>query len=148
MKKSILFGALAMFAIGAMSIQEVNAQNEVKVKKAETTTVKEKQEKPSAVTVTQEPVKKKDDCCADKKLATDKKESKDCCADKKKTEGCCDEKKVAADQKKPADCCADKNGMADGKQLKAEGKKDRKEAVNPNHKKGKKHRVKPAKVEK
>ena len=33
MKKSILFGALAFFAISAMGIQDANAQNEVKVKK-------------------------------------------------------------------------------------------------------------------
>ena len=90
MKKSILFGALAFFAISAMGIQDANAQNEVKVKKAETTAVSEEQGKPSTSTVSQVPVKqKKDDCCAEKK------EAKDCCAEKK--DAC--EKKVKAESK-------------------------------------------------
>lgn len=113
MKKSILFGALAMFAIGAMSIQDANAQNaEVKSKKAETTVVKSEKQ-PAASTVAQEPVKqKKGDCCADKKA----------CADKKKAD-CCADKKVAADQKK-ADCCADKKVSGSEKQVKADCKKE------------------------
>jgi hypothetical protein len=121
MKKSILFGALAMFAIGALSIQDANAQNaEVKSKKAETTVVKSEKQ-PTASTVAQEPVKqKKDDCCADKKA----------CAEKKKADNCCEGKKVAADQKK-ADCCADKKACADkkkadcceSKKVAADGKK-------------------------
>ena len=74
MKKTILLGVMAMFAIGAMSIQTANAQNaEVKVKKAEAAKVTTKAEKPSTTTVAQEPVKKTDDCCADKKISADKK---------------------------------------------------------------------------
>ena len=97
MKKSILFGALAMFAIGALSIQDVNAQTPVKVKKAETTTVSKTADTPKAATVTQEPVKqKKDDCCAEKKACADKKKG-DCCAEKKVANG---EKQVKADCKK------------------------------------------------
>lgn len=97
MKKSILFGALAMFAIGALSIQDVNAQNaEVKSKKTETTVVKPEKQ-PVATTVAQEPVKqKKDDCCADKKACADKKKG-DCCAEKKVVTS---EKQVKADCKK------------------------------------------------
>ena len=114
MKKSILFGALAMFAIGALSIQNVNAQTPVKVKKAETTTVSEKADTPNVTTVKQEPVKqKKDDCCADKKA----------CADKKKGD-CCAEKKVSADQKKSDGCCAEKQVTNGEKQVKADCKKD------------------------
>ena len=87
MKKSILFGALAFFAISAMGIQDANAQNEVKVKKAETTAVSEEQGKPSTSTVSQVPVKqKKDDCCAEKK---------DACETKVKAERK-DEKKASA----------------------------------------------------
>lgn len=59
MKKSILIGALALFAIGAMSIQSAEAQNPVKkqgtkteIKKAET--VKADDTKQAA----------SDDCCA------------------------------------------------------------------------------------
>ena len=58
MKKSILFGALAIFAISALSIHDATAQNvDKKAKKAETTTVTEKKAQPEATTVTQEPVK-------------------------------------------------------------------------------------------
>ena len=135
MKKSILFGALAFFAVSAMSIQDVNAQNEVKVNTKKAETVSEKQEKPAVSTVAQ-PVKK-DDCCADKKLSTDKKESKDCCADKK----------VAADKKKTDDCCADKKvnetekkAKDDAKVVKKEGKKVRHSAVKPKTQKAKKAR--------
>ena len=49
---------LAFFAISAMGIQDANAQNEVKVKKAETTAVSEEQGKPSTSTVSQVPVQK------------------------------------------------------------------------------------------
>lgn len=77
MKKSILFGALAFFAVSAMSIENANAQTPVKVKKAETTEVSKKSQAPSTTTVKQEPVKKADDCCADKKANADKKFSTD-----------------------------------------------------------------------
>ena len=76
MKKSILFGALAFFAISAMGIQNAAAQEvDTKAKKAESKAVAvEKKDAPSATTVRQEPVKeKKADCCADKKVAKDEK---------------------------------------------------------------------------
>lgn len=110
MKKSILFGALAFFAVSAMGIQDANAQ-EVKVKKAENATaVSVEKQKPSSTTVAQEPVKqKKDDCCADKKVSAEKKKG-DCCA----------EKNVSADKKK-GDCCSEKNVNCDKKKAKGEG---------------------------
>ena len=67
MKKSILLGALAFFAISAMSIQNVNAQD-TKEKQETKKAVKmaEKEQAPAATM--QEPVKeKKGDCCAEKK---------------------------------------------------------------------------------
>lgn len=113
MKKSILFGALAFFAVSAMSIENANAQTPVKVKKAETTEVSKKSQAPSTTTVKQEPVKKTDDCCADKKVSADKKNA-DCCADKK----------VSADKK----FSTDKKVKADGKRVKKADMKVRKEA--------------------
>ena len=119
MKKTILFGIMAMFAIGAMSIQTANAQNaEVKVKKAEAAKVTTKAEKPSTTTVAQEPVKKTDDCCADKKISADKKKNAECC-DAKKADN---DKKVAADKK----VRADRKARAERKALKVDGKKTRK----------------------
>ena len=110
MKKSILFGALAFFAVSAMGIQDANAQ-EVKVKKAENaTTVTVEKQTPSSTTVAQEPVKqKKDDCCADKKVSAEKKKG-----------NCCAEKNVSADKKK-GDCCSEKNVNCDKKKAKGEG---------------------------
>ena len=96
MKKSLLFGMLAAFAISALSVHNLDAQNPVK--------------KP---TTTEKKVEKKDDCCAEKKASCDKKAGGECCA----------EKKVAADQKK-ADCCAEKKVAADGTQMNADCKKD------------------------
>ena len=95
MKKSILFGALAMFAIGAMGIQSANAQNpEVKTKPTSAKTVSIEKAKPADSKVAQEPVKqKKDDCCGSKAVSADKKK-RDCCADKQ-----CD-KKVKPEVKK------------------------------------------------
>ena len=96
MKKSILFGALAMFAIGALSIQNVNAQTPVKVKKTETTTVSETADTPNATTVKQEPVKqKKGDCCDSKQVSADNKKTDCCAADNAKTT----EKKPNAEKK-------------------------------------------------
>lgn len=115
MKKSILFGALAMFAIGALSIQNANAQTPVKVKKAETTTVSETADTPNATTVKQEPVKQKKDDCSD---------SKKVCADKKKSGDCCAEKKVSTDKKKSDDCCDEKKVVTSEKQVKADCKKE------------------------
>lgn len=118
MKKSILFGALAIFAISALGIQDANAQNvEAKAKKAESTAVVEKKEKPAATTVEQTPVKeKKADCCAEKAEA----KKADCCAEKK-TE--CKK----ADAKK-ADCCEKKNCESKKAAAEANGvKKDEKQ---------------------
>jgi len=105
MKKSILFGALAFFAVSAMGIQDANAQ-EVKVKKAENaTTVTVEKQTPSSTTVAQEPVKqKKDDCCAEKNVSADKKKG-----------DCCSEKNVNCDKKK-----------AKGEGFKVDGKKAKK----------------------
>ncbi len=129
MKKSILFGALAFFAISAMSIQNVNAQ--VKEEKQETKKAVKMAEKEQAPAATmQEPVKeKKGDCCAEKKDA----KKGDCCAEKKdmKKGDCKAEKK---DMKK-GDCCAEKkdckheaekNIKVEGKKVKLDGKKDHK----------------------
>ncbi len=119
MKKTILLGVMAMFAIGAMSIQTANAQNaEVKVKKVEAAKVTTKTETPSTTTVAQEPVKKTNDCCADKKVSADKKENAECC-DAKKAE-CA--KKVAADKR----VRTDRKAKSDRKALKVDGKKMRK----------------------
>ena len=65
MKKSILFGALAFFAISALGIQDATAQNvELKTKKSGTTAVVEKKENPTLSTDTQKPVEqKKAECC-------------------------------------------------------------------------------------
>lgn len=74
MKKSILFGALALFAIGAMSIQNVEAQNPVKKSKANTEMKKvSTKEKPASTTTSKpkamenckksEKVNASDDCC-------------------------------------------------------------------------------------
>ena len=131
MKKSILFGALAIFAMSALGIQDATAQNaDTKAKKAETTTMTEKKTQPEASNVAQEPVKqKKGDCCAEKKDA----KKGDCCAEKKdmKKGDCKAEKK---DMKK-GDCCAEKkdckheaekNIKVEGKKVKLDGKKDHK----------------------
>ena len=102
MKKSILFGALAFFAISAMGIQNATAQEvDAKAKKAESkAVVVEEKDAPSAATVKQEPVKeKKADCCAEKKAECKKAESKkaDCCAEKKVAKD--DEKAVKSEAK-------------------------------------------------
>ncbi len=68
MKKSILFGALAFFAISALGVTNATAQNaDSKSDKTKTTTISVKEDVASSTTIAQEPVKKKDDCCADKK---------------------------------------------------------------------------------
>ena len=74
MKKSIIFGVLAMFAVGAMSIQSAEAQNPVKKNKENTEAV------------TKQPEKVNSDCCNGQKTACKKhKESKDanCCVEPK-----------------------------------------------------------------
>ena len=103
MKKSILFGALAFFAISAMGIQNATAQEvDAKAKKAESKAVAvEKKDAPSATTVRQEPVKeKKADCCAEKKAECKKADAKkaDCCADKKVAK---DDAKTVKSEAKP-----------------------------------------------
>lgn len=135
MKKSILFGALVFFAVSAMSIQDVNAQNEEKVSAKKVETVSSKQEKAAPVKVAQEPVKKKDDCCADKKVSSEKKA--DCCAEKNVSE-----------KKDSKDCCADKKMKEEKKNVKAEGKRVRpKDAVKRDTKRTKKASVKSSKNE-
>lgn len=135
MKKSILFGALAFFAVSAMSIQDANAQNEEKAKVKKVESVSEKQEKAAPVKVAQEPVKKKDDCCAEKKVSSEKKA--DCCAEKKMSE-----------KKDSKECCADKKMKEEKKDVKAEGKRVRpKDAAKPDTKRTKKASVKSSKTE-
>lgn len=124
MKKTILFGVMAMFAIGALSIQTANAQNaDVKVKKSEAAKVSTKTETPSTTTITQEPVKKTDDCCADKKISADK------------------NKKAECREAKKAECeklATDKKAKADGRAMKAGEKRMRKHDAVKEHKQQKK----------
>ena len=134
MKKSILFGALAFFAVSAMSIQDANAQNEEKAKAKKIESVSEKQEKAAPAKVVQEPVKK-DNCCAEKNVSSEKKA--DCCAEKKVSE-----------KKDSKDCCADKKMKEEKKNVKAEGKRVRpKDAVKRDTKRTKKASVKSSKTE-
>ena len=107
MKKSVLFGVLAFFAVSAMSVQNVEAQKPVK---KSTTTEKKVEKKAEAAATADTKAVKKDDCCANKTVTTDKK-SDDCCANKQADAG---EKKfnvekkereaksVSVDDKKPA----------------------------------------------
>lgn len=87
MKKSILFGALAFFAISALGIQDANAQNDASKNKTTETTVSakpKKEKQPAQVTVDQTPVKQKtNDCCSDKKNCNSKKVTTDSKAVKK-----------------------------------------------------------------
>ena len=82
MKKTILFGVLAFFAINAMGIQDAEAQNPVK-KQATTkkVTVKSENQEAEKAQVTdikaEETVKK--DCCADKKEVKKDCKQSDCC---------------------------------------------------------------------
>ena len=98
MKKTILFGVVAMFAIGAMSIQTAEAQNPVKKSTTEKVTVKPEKQDAEKAPATAVSVEKKDakDCCANKKVSAEKKEAKDCCSEKK----CASEKMVKAEGKK------------------------------------------------
>ena len=124
MKKSILLGALAFFAISAMSIQNVNAQ--VKEEKQETKKAVKMTEKEQAPAATmQEPVKEKNgDCCAEKK---DVKKG-DCCAEKKdvKKGDCCAEKKDVKHEGEKNVKSDEKNLKLEGKKMKYDGKKDHK----------------------
>lgn len=127
MKKSILLGALAFFAIGAMSIQNVEAQEPVK--KAATTEVSKKpavkadDQKTEKQTVTSEKAEKPHDCCASKEVKKDEKKG-DCCASKS-------EKKV----EKKAECSS-ANGKCDKKE-KCEAKSTEKQVTPKAEKKAK-----------
>ena len=68
MKKSILFGALAFFAISAMSVQNVQAQDNIKKKPTATTATAKKQDKP-VVTTDQEKKEAAPKACEGKKCA-------------------------------------------------------------------------------
>ncbi|MBQ8957870.1 MAG: hypothetical protein IJ057_05145 [Bacteroidales bacterium] len=107
MKKSILFGVLAFFAVSAMSVQSVDAQNPVK----KPTTEKKVEKKAEAAASTESKVVKKDDCCANKAGTTEKK-TDDCCANKKADAG---EKKFSVQTKE-----------RDAKRVSVEGKKVKK----------------------
>ena len=124
MKKSILLGALAFFAISAMSIQNVNAQVKEEKKEAQKTVKMAEKEQAPAATM-QEPVKeKKGDCCAEKK---DVKKG-DCCAEKKdvKKGDCCAEKKDVKHEGEKNVKSDEKNLKLEGKKMKYDGKKDHK----------------------
>ena len=82
MKKQVLLGALAFFAIGAMSIHNAVAQEPVKKEKAEKAIEKKEVKEAEAVEM-------KADCCKEAK------------AGEKKAD-CCKEAKVG---EKKADCC-------------------------------------------
>ena len=77
MKKSILLGALAIFAISAMSIQSVEAQNPVKKQNVKTE-VKKSQNSTDAATPTV--TVKSDKATVDKTADTKQAASHDCCA--------------------------------------------------------------------
>ncbi len=137
MKKSILFGALAFFAISALGIQNATAQNvDTQDKKAESKAVAvEKKTAPSAITIKQEPVKeKKADCCAKKN-------------EEAKKAGCCANKK---EEVKKADCCAEKKAAKDeSKAIKTNSKsRIEKEPMKPSTKKEVKKAEKNMKVDK
>ena len=128
MKKSILFGALAFFAIGAMSIQNAEAQEPVKNNKTqmqevsiEKKTVKpaaEKQEAKKAEAKAEKKVEMKHvgDCCAEKKCNDAKAEKKDgCCAEKKCKDGKkhhdCDKRKAEKAEQEHSEKKAEKSNM-------------------------------------
>ena len=120
MKKTILMSALALFAISALSIQNVEAQD---VKK-NTTSTEQTAVKPQ--TADEKDVVKPDAAtAADKnvvkpKVATSTKEVN-------KDKSCCTEKKEAKDEKAKKECCSGKDvKKVDGKQVshdKTDGKK-------------------------
>ena len=87
MKRSILFGALAFFAISAMSIQNVDAQNPVKktTEKQAVTTVKSSKDassdnKTAKPQVSAESKEAKADCCKAKEAKECDNKGKDCCS--------------------------------------------------------------------
>ena len=106
MTKSILFGVLAFFAVSAMSVQSVDAQNPVK----KPATEKKVEKKAETATAADTKAVKKDDCCASKAVSAEKK-TDDCCADKKVESG---EKKVGVERKNHAE----KNVSFDSKKVK------------------------------
>lgn len=95
MKKTVLFGALAMFAIVALGIQTAEAQNPVK--KADVKTEKKVEKKADADN------QKKDGCCTAKKADANNTKKADCCAAKKADAKCsekCDKKAVKRESSK------------------------------------------------
>ena len=78
MKKSILFGVLAFFAISAMGIQDATAQNDdTKNQNSGTTLVNPKKAKPAPTNVDQAPGTDKTNGCCDKKNCGSKKVNPD-----------------------------------------------------------------------
>ena len=94
MKKRILLGALALFAIGAMSIQTVEAQEPVKKNQTEKVTEKKvEKEKPAEMKAEKA---KKDACCKEAGKECEKK--KECCKEAGKE---CEKKKECCKGAKP-----------------------------------------------
>ena len=93
MKKSILFGALAFFAISVLGIQDATAQTvDTKNKKSETTLANPKKEKPDPTNV--------DKTTTTTATTTTTKEQKACCAEKKDcSQKDCDRKNAKNDPK-------------------------------------------------
>ena len=115
MKKSILLGALAIFAISAMSIQSVEAQNPVKKQNVKTE-VKKNQNSTDAATPTT--TEKSDKAAVDKTADTKQAASHDCCASENKC-------------KKQLGTASEANKKANSK-VKSEVKKSKKKAVEEN----------------
>ena len=111
MKKSILFGALAFFAIGAMSIQNAEAQEPVKNNKTQMqeVSIEKKTVKPAA----EKQEAKKAEAKAEKKV--EMKHVGDCCAEKKCKDGKkhhdCDKKKAEKAEQKHSEKKAEKSNM-------------------------------------
>lgn len=94
MKKSILFGALAFFAISVMSVQNVQAQDNTKKKPAVTTATAKEQDKP-VVTSNEQSKEATPKACEGKKCA----EGHKCSAKKAEPKSCCEAEKKAKAEK-------------------------------------------------
>lgn len=96
MKKSFLFGTLAFFAISAMSVQNVQAQDNTKKNAATTAAPTQKPEKPVLATDSQNCEAAPKACegkkCSGHQCGAKKAEPKSCCDASKKAEqkSCCD----------------------------------------------------------
>lgn len=90
MKKSIIFGALAFFAISAMSVQNVQAQDNTKKNTPTTSAAAQKPAKP-VVTTNQESKPTASKACDAKKCA----DAQNCTAKKAESKSCCDAEKKA-----------------------------------------------------